>query len=164
MFVILVTILADLQDKPYSQWPITLNAIVTILTATMRSTLLIPEAETMSEPKWLCNSLRPVSLMEQFDVASRYPPSSLQAPFTWSWKGCSALGALVTMLSVHIDLFSQKALQDYGCLIQQEGLAGVARTNNYTQWWSIDSQVVISENDQDSIYASSSVHGCHCSS
>lgn len=132
---IIIIILAIHQDKALPKWPslISINSLVSVFTSILKAAMLLPITEGISELKWTWFAdPRPLSDMDRFDAASRGPLGSLKL-FTNRHNFLASLGALITILALAIDPFTQQILQYYDCLGPLGGFtAMVVRTNNYT--------------------------------
>lgn len=76
-FISIIIILRVYEDRLLSTWgaPLTINAVVSILTTLLKGTLALPVAEGISQLKWMWFSKRDQNLadMELYDSASRGP-------------------------------------------------------------------------------------------
>ena len=136
--VALVAIIVTLktQDrKPLPKWPslITINSLVSVFTAILKASMIMPIAEGIGELKWLWFSQpRLLNDMDHFDEASRGPEGSLKLLFRAPKALLPCLGALITICALAIDPFTQGIIQYYSCLEPGTGLAQISRSNNYT--------------------------------
>lgn len=132
---LIAAILAAYQDKTLPEWPslISINSLISIFTSVLKAAMLFPIAEGISELKWAWfTKPRHLNEMDRFDAASRGPLGSLTL-FNRSRISLASLGALITILALAIDPFTQQILQYYDCPQPLEAtVATVARTNNYT--------------------------------
>ncbi|KAI1082460.1 hypothetical protein F5B20DRAFT_531374 [Whalleya microplaca] len=118
-FVGLVIISTAFSDRLLSEWPlqvITINGVVAALTTLMKGALMVPIAESIGQTKWTWFSLargestgRPFGDMELIDSASR----GLWGSLLWLVKyplsfRLVTFGAMVTLLSAGLDVFSQQ--------------------------------------------------------
>lgn len=93
----------------------------------------MPVAEGISELKWVWFAKpRLLSDMDEFDLASRGPRGSFRFIFRLPQNKLACLGAMITLLSLGLDPFTQLVVQTYDCLTIGPGLATINRTNNYT--------------------------------
>lgn len=80
-FIAIVILLLVYQNKTLSSWgvPLSINAVVAILTALYKGCLALPVAEGLSQLKWLwfSNASRDLTDMETYDQASRGPWGSI---------------------------------------------------------------------------------------
>jgi hypothetical protein len=133
-------LLAVRDGKPLVKWGgfLTVNVLIAILTAIFKSALLFPVAEALSELKWMWfQEPHRLSDMEDYDLASRGPEGSLKFLLKRHWDFLAILGAVVTLLGIGIDPFTQLAVQNQGCQQFQPDLgyaASISRTNNYTAY------------------------------
>ena len=136
--VALVAIIVTLktQDrKPLPKWPslITINSLVSVFTAILKASMIMPIAEGIGELKWLWFSQpRLLNDMDHFDEASRGPEGSLKLLFRVPKALLPCLGALITICALAVDPFTQGIIQYYSCLEPGTGLAQISRSNNYT--------------------------------
>jgi cellulose synthase/poly-beta-1,6-N-acetylglucosamine synthase-like glycosyltransferase len=114
-FVLTLVLLKVFDQKPLPQFAygITLNAIISILTAFSKSALLVAVAGAISQLKWRWyqnTKGRSVLDTQLFDDASRGPWGSLillVTPHSWSLV---SMGALVTILALAFDPFAQQLI------------------------------------------------------
>ncbi|KAI0526157.1 hypothetical protein F5B22DRAFT_584661 [Xylaria bambusicola] len=114
--LVLTTVLLKIYDqKPPPQfiYGITLNALISILATFSKSSLLVAVAGAMSQLKWrwfLDQKGRSMLDTQLFEDASRGPWGSailLTTPHSWSLV---SIGALVSILALAFDPFSQQLL------------------------------------------------------
>lgn len=116
----IISILAhfDGQMKPEWRYSINLNTFVALLSTIARALILVTVAEILGQAKWLWFSqqqARPVSHLEQFDMASRGWIGSFKL-LTVVPKDVLALGCcLVVIFSLAIGPFSQQAIKSTAC-------------------------------------------------
>lgn len=134
--IAIVAILAQFDNKPLDSWRLSIqpNTVVSVLSTVAKSSLFLAVAECISQQKWLyyhSPRLRSFGKFDLFDQASRGPYGAIQLLF--SIKSLPAiLGALVTLLSLGMDPFTQQIIS-----FQQESLnlgsnrAQVALSRNY---------------------------------
>ncbi|KAL4915003.1 hypothetical protein BDW62DRAFT_204092 [Aspergillus aurantiobrunneus] len=106
-----VVILAVYNKSPLPSLPrgLTLNAIVSILAAGSKSSLIFVAGEWIGQLKWIWFQRKQALIdMQIFDNASRGPWGSFI--LLYRHKGCSlvSLGALITIISLAIDPFMQQ--------------------------------------------------------
>ncbi|KAI9882028.1 MAG: hypothetical protein M1823_006248 [Watsoniomyces obsoletus] len=131
----IVAVVQTRDGKPLPDWGdfITINFLVSVLTAILKAGLLMPVSEAVSELKWLWFAKpRPANDMEDFDRASRGPRGALRFLFQHPRNLWASLAALITVASLGIDALTQLTVQPYDCLWAVPGTASVGRTNNYT--------------------------------
>ncbi|KAF2683665.1 hypothetical protein K458DRAFT_431890 [Lentithecium fluviatile CBS 122367] len=123
------------EHKPLPHWPygISINALLAIFTVVLKASAGLTLAQSISHLKWMSLS-RPRSLrsFQYHDDASRGPWGSVQ--LLWHNKGrdISSLGALVTILVLLLDPFSQQIVQFYSCSqISVELVATIPRAQYY---------------------------------
>lgn len=143
----IIAVAASQDGKPLRNiiGPLTLNAMVAILTSILKAALLMPVAQAISELKWVwfATGSRVLGDIGEFDLASRGPRGSLRFLFRFPHNKLACLGAVITLLSLGTDTLTQLVVQTYDCLDNQAGAASLNRTNNYTAY---DSQSSSSPN------------------
>ncbi|OQE18841.1 hypothetical protein PENFLA_c020G06359 [Penicillium flavigenum] len=80
-FAIMVIILAIFDRRPIFEWKsVTLNAIISVLSAVMKASLTFAVAELIGQWKWIIFSRgeRPLMDFERIDMATRGPLGSLR--------------------------------------------------------------------------------------
>ncbi|KPM35255.1 hypothetical protein AK830_g11323 [Neonectria ditissima] len=140
-FLAIIILLRAYKDTTLSSWklPISINAVVAILSALFRGGLAAPITEGMSQLKWIWFSQRPQSLadMEQYDQVSR---GGLVASFLMIARQfvrrhrsyLAGLGAFIFLATLAADPFSQASLDSYSCLRPTRGPASIPKANHYT--------------------------------
>ncbi|KAL8992736.1 MAG: hypothetical protein Q9169_006879, partial [Polycauliona sp. 2 TL-2023] len=132
----IIILLANRQDKPLPDWPSVLgiNALVAIFSSVSKAALLFTVAECIGELRWIWFAKeRPLSDIDRFDAASRGPWGSLMLLVKRPRNIAATLGALITILTLAVDPFTQQILQFRNCLLPDTSVARIARTNNYTE-------------------------------
>ncbi|CAO2657021.1 Nn.00g058240.m01.CDS01 [Neocucurbitaria sp. VM-36] len=136
--VAMVIVLAVYDGKEIFIWhSITLNAVIAVLSTISRALLLFALGESISQWKWLAfsKSSRPLLDMERIDSASRGPLGGVQWLWFSKWKQRSLLqlGALVTILALAVDPFSQQLIQ-HGQKLKSSNDASttIARAQRYS--------------------------------
>ncbi|KAB5531314.1 hypothetical protein GE09DRAFT_1064040 [Coniochaeta sp. 2T2.1] len=125
-----------MSDKELERWngTITLNSTIAIFTTAAKSTLLIAVAGCVSQWKWFHfkEEARPLRDLELYDEASRGSLGSVEFLFRLRW-GVPALGAIITILALGIDTFSQQiiALDTRPVPIQNNTVATLAYAHTY---------------------------------
>ena len=92
---------------------ITPNALLSILAAVGKSSLLLPMSSAIGQMKWSYFGKRPRALidMQRFDEASRGPIGAVSLLCTIHWKAIVAsMAAVVTVLALAVDPFTQQAV------------------------------------------------------
>lgn len=80
-FTVMVAVLAIFDGRPIFDWKnVTLNAIISVLSVTMKAGLTFAIAESIGQWKWMLFSRgeRPLMDFERIDMASRGPWGSLR--------------------------------------------------------------------------------------
>ncbi|KAL9637156.1 MAG: hypothetical protein Q9164_002380 [Protoblastenia rupestris] len=131
-----VILLVSRRDKPQPDWPslLNINALIAIFSTILKAALLFSVSECISELKWIWFAApQPVSDFDRFDSASRGPWGAFLLLLKRPKSIATALGSLITILSLTTDPLAQQALRFTNCLLPVEGSsATIARTNNYT--------------------------------
>ncbi|KAG9254596.1 uncharacterized protein F5Z01DRAFT_81268 [Emericellopsis atlantica] len=113
-FAGLVTLLAMFDGRPIFDWKsITLNTIVSTLSLILRAFLLYPIAECVGQWKWILfsRSKRSLKDFERIDSASRGPLGCLCLSWQRNVPWILRLGAVVSVLALAVDPFSQQLVQ-----------------------------------------------------
>ncbi|TPX18340.1 uncharacterized protein E0L32_011751 [Thyridium curvatum] len=140
-FVGMIATLASYNGRTISGWrlPVTINAVVSILSTAFKSSMVLPVAEGISQLKWVwfASGERSLSDMETFDMASRGPWGSSLLLFNQVVRSdgsiLATLGAILIILVLAVDPFTQALIQYYPCLQPSQALrASIPRANSYT--------------------------------
>jgi len=134
--VSLVVLLILRKDKPLPKWPslLGINTLVSIFSSLIKVGLLFCVAECLGELKWIWFE-RPQALsdFDRFDSASRGPWGACGLIVKRPSNFLSTLGAVITVIAIAVDPFTQQVLHFYSCPIPDEGqTARIVRSNNYT--------------------------------
>lgn len=119
-FSTLVALLCAYQGQPAPQWPLnfTFNTALSVLGAIFRAPALFIVAEGLGQLKWqwLSAKHRPISDLTAYDDATRGPWGATKLLLTARWRDLLAfLGALLTVVSLAIDPFTQAVVSYYPC-------------------------------------------------
>jgi hypothetical protein len=132
---IIITLMLH-QDRPIPKWPslISINTLVSIFTAILKASMLLPIAEGVSQLKWLWfREIRPLIDLERFDSASRGPWGCFLLLVKRHTNYLAALGAIITITAMAVDPFAQQVIQYNYCSTTAPNTAAlIPRTNNYT--------------------------------
>ncbi|KAI1203492.1 hypothetical protein F5X97DRAFT_318144 [Nemania serpens] len=138
--IALIAIVVTLYPRdlsPVPDWPykISVNALLSVYVLVFKAALLYPVAAALGQLKWLWyRKEQPLIDLDVYDQASRGPLGSFK--FFWSLalrSQLGAVGAIVTILIVLVDPFTQQLLEYYDCQPKLEGLqASISRT----EYWS----------------------------
>lgn len=132
---IIITLILH-QNRPLPKWPslISINTLISIFTAIMKASMLLPIAEGVSQLKWLWfREVRPLIDLERFDSASRGPWGCCLLLLKRHTNHLAVLGALITITAMAVDPFAQQVIQyDYCSTAAPSIAASIPRTNNYT--------------------------------
>ncbi|KAG6357754.1 hypothetical protein INS49_013633 [Diaporthe citri] len=132
------------RDHPLPKWPsaITINALIAVFTAVFKACLMMPIAEAIGQLKWLWyQKSRPLRHMEHWDLASRGPWGSMLLIFLLKSQNLAVIGAILTVVAMAVDAFTQQVVQFYSCPTVVDGeRATVPFSNNYTaDFWGTQS-------------------------
>ncbi|KAH6712655.1 hypothetical protein BKA61DRAFT_737007 [Leptodontidium sp. MPI-SDFR-AT-0119] len=136
--VVIVAILDVHQDRPLPQWPnyISINSLIAIMTAIMKASLMLPVAEGICQLKWLWFSNSdpgPLSMMENFESGSRGPWGAFMLMVQLRKHYLASLGALLTIVMLAANAFSQQIIQYNNCTVVESGISAyLSRGNNYS--------------------------------
>lgn len=115
--VLMVVVLLNFQGTALSKWHMSIapNTVISILATISKTSLLLPVAECISQLKWLhFDRARKLNDMGLYDSASRGPMGSIF--FLWGVRmNLGALGAIVTVISLALDLFAQQLVSFPSC-------------------------------------------------
>lgn len=144
LIAIVVTVRAH-EHKPLPKWQygLTVNAMIAAYTVILKAAAGLVLAEGISHLKWIAVA-RPQSLSSfvAHDNASRGPLGALKLLWKNQYRSgglhmtpfISSLGALITILVLLVDPFSQQIIKTYECERRVIGEYGnIARTNSYTE-------------------------------
>ncbi|KAF2729492.1 hypothetical protein EJ04DRAFT_502196 [Polyplosphaeria fusca] len=114
--IAMIIVLAVYNGREIFSWHgVTLNAVVSVLSTASKALLLFALSEAVGQWKWVAFSRRPRPLMdlERVDAASRGALGSVEWLWVSRWKHISVLhiGAIVTLLAIALDPFSQQLVQ-----------------------------------------------------
>lgn len=134
---LLVDVLIAYQEKPAAQWPqnVTINSIVAISIALLKSAMLVFVAEGVSQLKWAWFAdSRPLQHLSLFDTASKGPKGTVSLlGTTRGHHQVLMLGCIVTILALAVDPFAQQLVHFTTCAIAQPGNSSISRSNWYNQ-------------------------------
>lgn len=112
----MVGLIVRYDGQNASDWPytVTLNAFVAVLSLAAKACVMFAVCASLSQWKWILYAGRSHVLIdfERIDSASRGPLGSVALLVT-SWKGglIVRLGAIVTLLALALDPFTQQIIQ-----------------------------------------------------
>lgn len=135
--VALVAIVATLQPhqgKPLPQWPyrISANTLISVYAVVLKVTILSVTAEGLGQLKWRrFQRDRPLDDLVKYDQATRGPLGAIS--LLWHLRlrhPLSSVGALITLVILAVDPFTQQIIHYYDCSVPMAGLqATIPRTN-----------------------------------
>ncbi|PQK16784.1 hypothetical protein BB8028_0006g11030 [Beauveria bassiana] len=139
LFIASLVLLREYENKALSHWkaPISINAVIAIITTIFKGSLLMPISNGISQLKWLSFSKEPQDMitMDVYDQASRGAWGSLLYIFKqFSDRRSSSLasfGVLIALLTLITEPFSQAAVAIGICERVMHGEASVPRFDNY---------------------------------
>ncbi|RJE21872.1 hypothetical protein PHISCL_05790 [Aspergillus sclerotialis] len=110
----MVTLLGVYDGHPIFNWHgVTLNALVSVLSVSMKAALSYATAECIGQWKWnlFSRGNRPLIDFERIDLASRGPLGSIRVICKTRGSMPVRLGALLVLLAIAVDPFSQQLVQ-----------------------------------------------------
>ncbi|KFZ16751.1 hypothetical protein V501_02077 [Pseudogymnoascus sp. VKM F-4519 (FW-2642)] len=135
-FIAMVALLAAFDGKVVTTWNgVTLNAVVSILSLIMKASLAYVLAECLAQWKWVlfAREARPLIDFDRIDAATRGPLGSLRVLARTRGPISLWLGAVVTLLAIGIDPFTQQLIQFRSGLVSEPSHAArIARSSRYT--------------------------------
>lgn len=128
-------------NRPSPQWPnwLSLNTIIAIYVVLLKTGILLVTAEGLGQLKWswFASKDRPLDDLVKYDDATRGPFGA--TVLLWRLRArhiLSSFGALIIVLCLATDPFSQQIIRYYDCPVKVSGFLGAAqipRTNSYAQ-------------------------------
>ena len=132
----LISILQSYQDQPLPDWPrgLTINTILSVLGVIFKGPILLIAAEGIGQLKWRwLTKRRPLSDLSTYDEASRGPWGATK--MLWKTRGrhiLGSFGALITVLGLGIDPFTQAVVSYYRCSIEDvTKSSSISRLNSF---------------------------------
>ncbi|EON63148.1 hypothetical protein W97_02375 [Coniosporium apollinis CBS 100218] len=135
-FGVITTILACYQDRPQSDWApqhyrVSINAVVAVLTTIVKGASMVVVAEAISQLKWLWfEKSHQLQDFDRFDRASRGPWGASRLLFWFHGPTLALLGALLTVLALAIDPFTQNIIDIRSCQTPVTNLTATIQTAN----------------------------------
>ncbi|KAJ6780977.1 hypothetical protein PWT90_05402 [Aphanocladium album] len=138
-FLAIVITLLVYQNRLTTEWklPISINAIVAILSALFKGSLAMPVTEGISQMKWLWFSRQPRSLidMDLYDRASRGAWGAFLMILKQFKRGpksfLASFGAFLALVALAVDPFSQASVTLKPCWRAVDNDASIPRAINY---------------------------------
>ncbi|TGJ81037.1 hypothetical protein E0Z10_g7714 [Xylaria hypoxylon] len=114
-FAAQVAILIWVMDKPYHEsWkvPLSLNAVIAILTTASKASQLHSVSEAIGQVKWVDFKTAPRRLdqFELYDATSRGPQGAVEFVLKVKW-GLATVGAFITIIALAADPFTQQVIE-----------------------------------------------------
>ncbi|KAL2061034.1 hypothetical protein VTL71DRAFT_9086 [Oculimacula yallundae] len=135
LFAMIITLVIH-QEKSIPSWPysISINSLIAIFTALMKAALMVVVAAAISQLKWdWFGEPHPLVDLEYFDAATRGPWAACILMLAARKHYLASFGALITILALAIDPFSQQIIQYYPCIESVPGsVSSLPQANNYT--------------------------------
>ena len=140
-----VVTIRSYESKPLPHWRygLSINAIIAIYTVILKAAAGLVLAEGISHLKWIAVTRpQPLSTFVAHDKASRGPSGALALLWKNTYKPgklhilpfISSLGALITILILLLDPFSQQIIRTYECDRRVIGeTVTIPRTNVYRE-------------------------------
>lgn len=135
-FVAIVITVRTLEHQilPKLPYHLSINSLIAVFTTTMKAAAGLTLAEGISHLKWTTLA-KPRSLQnfEYHDQASRGPLGALKLIGSNSFRDqrVSSLGALVTILLLLLDPFSQQIVHFYSCTRERENVVATMSRAQY---------------------------------
>ena len=152
--VALIAIVGTLQPhqgKPLPQWPyqISVNTLISIYAVVLKVTILLVTAEGLGQLKWRrFQRDSPLNDLVKYDQATRGPLGAIT--LLWHLRlrhPLSSVGALITLVVLAVDPFTQQIIRYNDCSVPMAGLqATIPRTNAK---FPIDSNINSTDVDSD---------------
>ncbi|KAJ6786659.1 hypothetical protein PWT90_03599 [Aphanocladium album] len=140
LLIVIIITLREFEDKDLSDWqaPVSINAVISVLSALFKGSLSLPVAEGISQLKWLWFSDRTHRLadLEKFDRASRSTWGAVL--FLARQLGRERLstlatfGAFLSLVTLAVDPFSQASVSVATCQRVVSAPAKIPRANVYS--------------------------------
>jgi hypothetical protein len=112
--IIAALIVYDDKPAPGFSYGLTLNAIISLLAAASKSSLIFVIAECIGQLKWLWfyqpGEKKTLDEMQLFDDASRGPMGSISVIWRHRSRSLASLGAVITVLAFAFDPFMQQVI------------------------------------------------------
>lgn len=150
---LLIGFLAYINGASYGDWQyhISPNAVVSVIATAAKAAMIIPVSSCLGQIKW--NQYRshthtPLYHMQVLDQASRGPWGACEALWTVT-PGLATAGAILMILSVAIDPFSQQIL----AFPSREVAAGknetalIQKTHEYSPPWALNGSDTVNINN-----------------
>lgn len=131
----MLALLSVYDQQPQPSWPhISLNAIISTLSTLSKASLIFSVGESLGQLKWVWFSQeeRPLLHLRLFDSASRGAWGSLR--LVWGQRAChfAGLGALVMILALAFDPFSQNLIHSHvKMIVDPSGTARIGTVSIY---------------------------------
>lgn len=114
-FLVVICLLRAYEQKALPSFPhdLTLNTIISILSAASKSSMIYAVTASIGQLKWNWYYARKEQLqhIQLFDDASRGPWGSMMMLFSHKGWSLASLGALITLLALAFDPFMQQILR-----------------------------------------------------
>ncbi|KAJ0309417.1 hypothetical protein COL516b_002661 [Colletotrichum fioriniae] len=155
-FTAMVVLLAHFDGKPISTWNgVTLNAVVSILSVTMKAAVAFVLSECLAQWKWILFTRedRPLMDFDRIDAATRGPLGSLRIIFRTQGAYAVQLGAILTLLAVALDPLAQQVIQVREGVVYTRSTQtdkGPLALNSGTQTYSMGTAQVTESSSQNS--------------
>ena len=132
----MIAVLRYYQQQPIPQWPLgfSINTALSVFGLAFKGPLLYVTAQGIGQLKWQWFSTRrPLSDLSTYDDASRGPWGSTKLLLEARWRHFAAfLGALITVVALGVDPFTQAIVSYYGCSTgTDKATSNVSRLNSY---------------------------------
>ena len=123
--IAIVATLYPHQGKPLPQWPyhLSVNTLLSIYTAVLKGSIITVVSECIGQFKWKWfRQERPLIDLNIYDEATRGPLGALKILWLLRLRdGLSSTGALVAILVLTVDPFTQQLVRYYSCSVPAPG-------------------------------------------
>ncbi|KAF4979248.1 hypothetical protein FZEAL_4493 [Fusarium zealandicum] len=151
-FTAMVVLLSQFNGKPVFTWNgVTLNAVVAILSVTIKANIAYVVSECMAQWKWIMFIREPRLLIDfdRLDAATRGPLGSLRVLFKTKSALAVRFGAVLTLVAVGLDPFAQQLVQLRNSLVFTESRSedsGPVALTSRAPFYGMGSAVTVSNN------------------
>ncbi|OAR03013.1 hypothetical protein LLEC1_06069 [Akanthomyces lecanii] len=136
----IIIILDVYEDRQLDDWTpkVSINAVISVLSAVFKGSLAMPVTEGISQLKWLAFAQQPQTLskLDIYDRASRGAWGSammLLGQFKSESRAyLASFGAALAIIALATDPFAQAAMSLYSCKQNGTEIASIPRANRFT--------------------------------
>ncbi len=146
---LLIGFLAYINGTPYEDWKyrISPNAVVSVIATAAKAAMIIPVSSCLSQIKWNhYKSHNPLYHIQVLDQASRGPLGACKVLWRLT-PGLATAGAMLMILSVAIDPFTQQILVFPSRAVEARNeTASIQKVQEYSSSWASRGLDTINEN------------------